>query len=154
MAVRRDMFLADLKRFAKVALDTPILIYHLEDLSPYSQLTEAAFTAIAEGSPMAILSTITITELLVQPFAEGPRHRVEACERFLLTLPNTALIPPDYPIAKEAARLRARYGIRAPDALLTATALNQQAQALLTNDTRLRRLKAEGIAVLLLDSYV
>lgn len=154
MGVKRTKFLAELKRFPKVGLDSSILIYHLEDVEPYSDLTEAAFAAIAEGFPGAVLSTISVTELLVQPLAEGQKDRVVAFERFVLSLPNTALIPPSYPIAKEAARLRARYGIRTPDALLIATALGEEAQAFLTNDSHLRRLKAEGIAVVVLDDYV
>lgn len=137
-----------------MGLDSPVLVYHLEDVEPYSVLTEAAFAAIAEGSPVAVLSTLSITELLVQPFAEGHADRVAAFERFVLSLPNTALVPPSYPIAKEAARLRAGHSIRTPDALLIATALGEKAGAFLTNDTGLRRLKAEGITVVVLDDYV
>lgn len=154
MGVKQTKFVAELKRFTKVGLDSSILIYHLEDMEPYSDLTEAAFAAIAEGSPGAVLSTISVTELLVQPFAEGQKDRVDGFERFILSLPHTALIPPSYPTAKEAARLRARYGIRTPDALLVATALGEKAEAFLTNDTRLRALKAEGIAIVILDDYV
>ena len=58
-----------------------------------------------------------------------------------------------YDIAREAARLRAGYGLRVPDALLLATALREDAQAFLTNDTRLRRLKAEGLTVMVLADY-
>src|SRR2546422_11081912 len=70
-------------------------------------------------SPLAVLSTLSVTELLVQPFMEGRRDRLAVLERFILSLPNTRLIPPDYRIAREAARLRAAYGVRTPDALLT-----------------------------------
>lgn len=154
MAVKKAKFLSELKRFRKVGLDTSTLIYHLEDVEPYSELTEAAFAAIAEGPPAAILSTISATELLVQPFAEGRKDRILACERFVLSLPNTTLILPSYPIAKEAARLRATYGIRTPDALLVATTLAEQGEAFITNDRGLRRLKEEGLVVLVLDEYV
>ncbi len=154
MGVKQAAFVAELKRFTKVGLDSSILIYHLEDVKPYSDLTEAAFTAIAEGSPRAVLSTISVTELLVQPFAEGQQDRVVAFERFAFSLPHTALIPPTYPTTKEAARLRAQYKIRTPDALLVATALGEKAEAFLTNDARLRALKAEGIAIVVLDDYV
>ena len=146
--------MAEFRRFARVGLDSSILIYHLEDVAPYSDLTEAAFVAIAEGSPSAVLSTISVTELLVEPFAGGQQDRVLAVERFVLSLPGTALVPPNYTTAKEAARLRARYGIRTPDALLLATALAEKAEAFVTNDTRLRRLKGEGIAIMVLDDYV
>ncbi|MBI2369147.1 MAG: type II toxin-antitoxin system VapC family toxin [Deltaproteobacteria bacterium] len=154
MEVKQAKFARELKKFAKVGLDSSILIYHLEDVEPYSDLTEAAFAAIAGGSPGAVLSTISVTELLVQPFAEGQHDRVAALERFVLTLPNTALVPPSYPAAKEAARLRAKYGIRTPDAILVATALGEKAEAFLTNDAHLRRLKAEGIAFVVLDDYI
>jgi predicted nucleic acid-binding protein len=70
------------------------------------------------------------------------------------SLPNTRLVPTGYDIAREAARLRAGYGLRVPDALLLATALREDAQAFLTNDTKLRRLKAEGLIVMVLADYV
>lgn len=154
MAVKLARFLAEFRKFRRVGLDTSTLIYHLEDVEPYSELTEAAFTAIAKGSPAGILSTISATELLVQPIADGQNERVLSCERFLLSFPNTALIPPSYPIAKEAARLRAAYGIRTPDALLAATTLVEHGEAFLTNDRDLRRLKGEGLAVLVLEEFL
>lgn len=154
MGVKQAGFAAALKRFAKVGLDSSIPIYHLEDMEPYSDLSEVAFAAIAGGSLIAVLSTISVTELLVKPFAEGQQDRVAKFEHFILSLPNMVLLPPSYAIAKEAARLRGRYGLRTPDALLVATALGEKADAFLTNDGRLRKLKAEGIAVVVLDDYV
>jgi predicted nucleic acid-binding protein len=44
--------------------------------------------------------------------------------------------------------------IRAPDALLIATALSEKAEGFLTNDARLARLKPEGISILVLDDYL
>ena len=154
MGVKRAEFGVEVRRVAKVGLDSAILIYHLEDIEPYSDLTEAAFAAIAGGETAAVLSTIAVTELLVKPFAKGQQNRVAAFEHFLLSLPNTALIPPSYAIAKDAARLRGRYSLRTPDALLVATALSEKADAFLTNDGRLRKLKAEGIAIVVLDDCV
>ncbi len=108
----------------------------------------------AAGAPRAVLSTVSVTELLVRPFAASEPDRVETFERFLLSLPNAILRAPDYATAKEAARLRARYGIRTPDALLVATTRNERAEAFITNDASLRKLKAEGLTVLVLDDYV
>lgn len=154
MAVSGEKFVRVLRKFTKVGLDSSIAIYHLEDIAPYADLTEVAFAAIAAGAPTAVLSTISVTELLVKPFAEERRDLVAACERFVLALPNAAIVPPSYAVAKEAARLRARYGVRTPDALLVATALRERAGAFLTNDVRLRKLAAEGIAVIVLEDYV
>ncbi|MGQ9648256.1 MAG: type II toxin-antitoxin system VapC family toxin [Thermodesulfobacteriota bacterium] len=154
MGVKPVRFAAELRRVKKVGLDTSILIYHLEDIEPYADLTEVTFSAIAEGLPRAVLSTISMTELLVQPFAAGENDRITIFEQLILSLPNTDLIPPDYAIAKDAARLRSKYAIRTPDALLISTALAEKAEAFLTNDSRLRSLKAEGISVLVLDDFL
>lgn len=154
MGVKKEAFVAELGKFAKVGLDSSILIYHLEDMEPYANLTEATFAAIAGGSLTAVLSTISVTELLVKPFAEGKKDRVAKFEHFVLSLPNLILIPPGYALAKEAARLRGSYRLRTPDALLVATALGEKAEAFLTNDDRLRKLKAEGVTIMVLDEYV
>ncbi len=139
MAVRIAKFRADLRKFRKIGLDTSVLIHHLEDVAPYADLTEAAFAAIAAGVPTAVLSTLSVTELLVQPFADRHEDRV---------------VPAGHGAAKEAARLRALYGLRTPDALLVATALGEGAEAFLTNETRLRVLKPEPITMLVLGDYV
>jgi predicted nucleic acid-binding protein len=154
VAVSAARLVAELAKFTRVGLDSSILIYHLDDTKPYSDLTEAAFAAIAAGSPGAVLSTVSVTEVLVKPYASGREDRVAAFDQFVLTLPNTRLVAPTYAAAKQAARLRARYGVRVPDALLVATAHSEQAEAFLTNDAGLRKLRAEGLRILVLDDYV
>ena len=154
MGIERTELQKELKKLKKVGLDSSILIYHLEDLEPYANLTEDIFAAIAEGFLSAVLSTVSVTELLVQPFAAGRPERIAAFERFLFSLLNTELKSPDYAIAREAARLRSKYKIRTPDALLVATSINEKADAFITNDARLRPLKPEGLAILFLDDFL
>jgi len=154
VAVKKARFSADLGKHAKAGLDSSILIYHLEDIEPYSELTEAAFTAIARGSLEAVWSTITAAELLTGPFAAGKPDQIVAFERFIFSFANAVVVPPSYSIAKEAARLRGKYRLRTPDALLIATTLDQGANAFITNDMKLRKLKSEGIVVMVLDDYV
>jgi predicted nucleic acid-binding protein len=143
-----------LAKLKKVGLDSSILIYHLEDLEPYANLTENIFSMVAEGSLSVVLSTVSVTELLVQPFAAGQKDRIAAMERFLLSLPNTEIKSPDYPIAREASRLRSKYRIRTPDALLIATSVNEKADAFITNDAGLRPLRAEGLTILVLADFL
>jgi predicted nucleic acid-binding protein len=147
-------FQSVLRRLKKIGLDSSILIYHLEDLEPYANLTENIFSMVAEGSLSAVLSTVSVTELLVQPFAAGQKDRIATMERFLFSLPNTEIKSPDYPIALEAARLRSKYRIRTPDALLIATSMNEKTDAFITNDADLRALRAEGLAILVLADFV
>ena len=154
MGIKRTAWAEELKKLTKVGMDSSVLIYHLEGLAPYADLTETLFAAVLDGSLKAILSTISITELLVRPFAKDQPDRIMAFERFLFSLPNTDLVPPSYSISKEAARLRAKYRIRTPDAILLATSLIEKAEAFLTNDARLGMIKDEGLNILVLDDFI
>lgn len=147
-------FQAELARHRTVGLDTSFLIYHLEGVSPYADLTEATVRALAQGGLSAVVSAISVTELLTKPFADGEEERAEACAAFLLGLPHTQVIAPDFRIAHEAARLRARHGLRTPDALIVATCVAEGATALLANDRRLKKAKPGNLTVLFLDDYV
>lgn len=145
---------AELAGRRRVGLDSSILIYHLEGLMPYAKLTEVVISSLAQGDLSAVISTISVTELLVKPFAEGEEERIRICEDFLRGLPHVTMVAPSYEIAREAARLRDLFKLRTPDALLLATALKEGAEAFLTNDEELRRVKGEGITILVLDDYL
>jgi len=154
VVAERERFAAAIRDARRVALDSAVLIYHLENIMPYADLTERAFAAIADGSVGGILSTICLTELLAKPFAEKRLEKVAAFEQFVSSFPRLDITPPDYAIARRAAQLRGSYNLRTPDALIAATALEERAGALLTNDGRLRKLASEGINVLVMDEYI
>ena len=135
-------------------LDSAPMIYHLEDIRPYSILTTEVFTALAKGGLESVLSTVSIAELLTKPFKEGRDDQIAVFEAFVLSLPQTRLTVPTYTIAKQAARLRGQYGLRTPDALLFSTAQAEGCDAFLTNDTRLKKLEVEGITVIVLSEFV
>lgn len=108
---------------------------------------------IATAEVQCLLSTITVAELLVKPFQSGQAERVELCERFLLSLPETEFVSPDYVIARDAARIRAEYHVRTPDAILLATALTRES-AFLSNDRALKRLRLKTPQIVILDDFV
>ncbi|MCO5388367.1 PIN domain-containing protein [Desulfosporosinus sp.] len=58
----------------------------------------------------------------------------------------------DQNVALQAARLRARYGFKTPDALFLATALEEKAEAFITNDVLLQGI--ENIEIVLLNTFV
>lgn len=153
MAVRGPSFREALPPACRVCLDTSPLIYHLEDVEPYAALTTDLVTRLSEGDLTGFLSTVTVAELLAKPFACPEAERVSLAENFLLTLPNCSFVPVTYRVAREAARLRARYGLRTPDAIVAATALEGGATHLVTNDAVFRRIASPGLAVVLLDDF-
>lgn len=137
-----------------IFLDSVPMIYHLEDVEPYSGLTAEVYTALAKGNLEGVLSTVSVTELLTKPFKEGKGEQIAVLEAFVLSIPHTQLVLPTYVIARQAARLRGKYGLRTPDALLFSTAQETECDAFLTNDSRLKKLEAEGISVVVLSDFI
>lgn len=71
---------------------------------------------------------------------------------YITHFPNLYLRDIDSKVAIRAAKLRARYGTKTPDSIFVATAFEEQASAIITNDIRLR--KIEGIDFIVLDDYI
>jgi predicted nucleic acid-binding protein len=106
------------------------------ELNPrYRELTEAVFAWVKQPGNRAIASTIVVAELLV-PFYKNPADRGRAAGALLLLAqyPNLEWVDTDFGIANRAAELRARYGLKTPDALHAATAIDAGATGFITND--------------------
>ena len=139
---------AFLKRHRRMALDTSIFIYHLEANLSYADLAAEVFTWLERSPHTAVTSTLTMTELLVQPYRAGNEPLVNQYYGLLSLFPNLEWIAPDLSIADAAARLRAQHRLRTPDALQAATAICRHATALLTNDPDLARVTEIEVGVL------
>lgn len=83
-----------------------------------------------------------MTELLVQPYRDCEEERADELYALLSTYPGLDWIAPSIEIADTAARIRALYRLRTPDALQAATAAQAQATGLVTNDTVFKRIEA------------
>ena len=120
-----------------VGLDTAPLIYFVEENPFFLPVVRPFFEGLDRGDFVAVTSSLTLTEVLTQPFRKGNGRLVESYRNILLDSANliTADVTPD--IAERAARLRAERNLRTPDAIQIATAMAEGAVALLTNDSRL-----------------
>jgi len=139
---------AILRRHQRIALDTSIFIYQLQANARYVDLTDHIFSWLERSPASAVTSTITMTELLVQPFREGDERLLNSFLSLIPAFPNLNWIAPDLEIAILAAQLRALHRLRTPDALQAATAVRSQATALITNDPDFDRLSNLEVVVL------
>jgi predicted nucleic acid-binding protein len=80
-----------------------------------------------------------MAELLVQPYRNADLERVNQYYALLTTYPNLLWIAPDLEIADMAAKFRAEYRLKMPDALQAATAAKAQASGFVTNDAAFKR---------------
>jgi predicted nucleic acid-binding protein len=125
-----------------------VFIYQLEANARYLALTESVFSWVERAGHEAVTSTITMTELLVPSYRDNNEQRVDAFYSLLSTYPNLRWIAPELETADLAARMRAMYRLRTPDALQAATALRAQATGFITNDPAFARIGEFETAIL------
>ena len=118
----------------RLLLDTSCLAAYLdasEDFHPVARHILDAF--VASGRNDAIVSMVSVMELLVRPLrTTPPSHQIALS--FLRHHPNLVSVPVDMDVAQEAAVLRATYRFRPPDALVVGTALAGRIRHVVTND--------------------
>src|SRR5437868_1441993 len=129
------MRLADaLLGVTRLALDTVSFIYYVEARSPHGAVVDAVLRSVDHGSIAGITSVVTLTEVLVHPFANSDSGLAARYRDLLLNSRNFQTVAVDETIAERAAELRARHKLLTPDALQIAVALDAGCEAFLTND--------------------
>jgi len=125
----------------KISLDTNVLIYFFEGIEPQASKVEKILNSVMKTKDEGIISTITVAEVLTGFYLARQEKNAAEAKKLLndLTLNNFKIVPVSFEIADLAANLRARRDGRLPDALIVATALNQAADIVYSQDKDLQR---------------
>jgi uncharacterized protein len=123
-----------------IYLDSCLVIYLVEDHPRWGELLASAI-AQAEEARFGI-SPLVKCECLVGPMKRGDPVLERAYGQLF---DQFALLPMPDPVFLLAARLRAHFGLRTPDALHLACAQHNSCDALWTNDDRLTK-ASHGLA--------
>ena len=121
-------------------LDTNILVYHLEDSLPYSDLTQIIFELMIGTKIKGHTSVLGIMELNVGHYKKKQSEKAWAQTEILSQLPGFMIHPFDLVTADRAALLRAEYNFKSPDAIHAATALESRCDTFIGNDKIFSRL--------------
>lgn len=124
-----------------IYLDSCLLIYAIEQDPLFGSRTVAALAAAAP-TRLAI-SSLAKLECLVKPMRDG--HLVLQ-QRYEAALAQLHLLDMSDAVFVRAAELRARFGLKTPDALHLACAQTHGCSALWTHDDRLAK-AGHGLAV-------
>jgi predicted nucleic acid-binding protein len=136
-----------------VAFDTAPLIYYLEEHPTYLSLVDELFDAIDAGNANGMTSVLTLLEVLVKPLRDGRSQIADEYRQLLTASSNLKLHAIDEAVCQRAASLRASHAwLRTPDALQLGTALEHQAEVIVTNDEHWKALSE--IKVIVLKDYV
>ncbi|MCD6298045.1 MAG: PIN domain-containing protein [Deltaproteobacteria bacterium] len=131
-----------------VGLDTAPLIYYIEEHPVYLESVRYFFEAVDRGNFKVVTSTITLLEVLVQPFRYNNITLAEDYRSILLNSANVTTVGISESVAEQAASLRAQHNIRTPDAIQLAAAIQEDATFFLTNDSGLPKLSSLSLLVL------
>lgn len=123
----------------KVFLDTAPIIYFIEENPVYITRLEKLFNANAEGSFVFSTSVITLIEVLVLPLKNDQVELSEQYSNILCYSPSIEMIDINADIAKKAAKIRAKYGFKTPDAIQLASALQSGSDFFITNDNQINK---------------
>jgi len=125
-----------------IALDSCVLIYHLEGHDQFGGPAREVLDQVEAGRCQAVLSTLALLEVQVGPYRSQAEDLANRYYASLLHLPNVEWVPVTYPLADRAAQIRALHNTPAPDAIHLATAILTGASLFVTNDRSLPDLPA------------
>ncbi|MEZ4667866.1 MAG: PIN domain-containing protein [Anaerolineae bacterium] len=131
-----------------LGVDTSPFIYLVEKHPVYEGRVVSIFQEVNSGAIQAVTSMLTLTEVLTMPLAKKQPHYVREYREMLLNTQSIVAVKIDQQIAERAAELRARYGLKTPDAMQVATCLEMNCDALVTNDLGLKRVSELRVLVL------
>ena len=141
----------------RVLLDASTLIAYLnggEDVTPIA--THVINVWVRSGRNEALISMVSVMEILVRPLRIGAPGPYQTALDFLTHFPNLRTVPFDMHMTQEAATLRATYNFSPPDSMTIATGILTQVGHLVTNDDRWMKLQpiAQRIGVCHLASHL
>ncbi|HZP95058.1 MAG TPA: type II toxin-antitoxin system VapC family toxin [Candidatus Limnocylindria bacterium] len=115
-------------------LDTSCLAAYF-GAEPTSSLAAAVVDGLVRsGRNSAVVSAVSVTELLVRPLRSGAGDVERSILAFLRTFPNLEVVPIDLTVSRLAAVVRARFGLKTPDALIVACGFDRSVGIALSDD--------------------
>ncbi len=136
---------------SKVYIDTPVLIYTLENHPDFYPLLKQLWTKFENNQVSIATSELIITESLLYPLRSGDQRSISNYEHLLFHA-GLNLIPIDRSILVAATKLRVKYKLKTPDAIHAATALSIGCNRFITNDQGFRNIA--GLPTLILSDLL
>jgi len=150
--VSRHSLAEFLRKHQRIGLDTSMFIFEVEESRKYIEMVHPIFRWLEKPESYGITSTVSMLELLVHPYRRSDLDTVNRFYALLSTYPNLHWVELTLPVADAAARLRAEFNLKTPDAIQAASAMSLQATGFISNDPAFKRL--ESLDVIILDDLL
>lgn len=135
------MTVADfLKAYKNIAFDTNVFIAVFAQEQLGARVLPIIDAVSNKETHEIWTSVLAFSECSVRPYREANWTALDQV-KLMFQMPNLTAYHIDEEIAEEAAKLRATYNVKMPDALIVATAIVKGADVLLTNDYKLSTIR-------------
>lgn len=135
-----------LLQYQRIAIDTNVFIYALEGNEDFPETTQL-LQGLTHSTKKMYTSAMTLAEIMVPLFRGGQLDRIPDYLDFVAGQGRIMIIDADQTVALRAAQLRARHGLKTPDAFHLATALQCRANVFVTADREYGPAKIEHMAI-------
>lgn len=133
-----------------ISLDSNIFIRALDDKSSLGDSVRILLEHIKQVQPRIFISTILLEEFLVKVFKQKRELELAYIMDFLTLGGLVSILDINKEIAITAAKLRAKYSIKAPDAIHLASAILAGANIFITTDRKIPK-KIDHLKVMVLE---
>jgi predicted nucleic acid-binding protein len=134
-----------------VYVDAGVLALHLAGDTRYLPLTRVVLGGLRDREFTGFTSSISLYQLLVEPYRLGHEKVAEQVEILVAALPGLEVVPVSGTISRQAAQVMTQIGGSLTRAIQIATALSGDSEIYVTQRSALRRIAGLGVAQL--DAY-
>ena len=140
----------------RVCIDTNVFLNVLNRESVFYQDSKEVLNAVDLGTLEAVIPTLVIAEILTGFYTDNKGDKAEQFLSTIISNKNIEVVQLSIEIAASSAVVRAKTGMRLPDAMVMSTALHEKVDYMVTNDGNfpdsfqgLRSIKSAELAKLL-----
>ena len=140
----------------RVCIDTNVFLNVLNRESVFYQDSKEVLNAVDLGTLEAVIPTLVIAEILTGFYTDNKDDKADQFLSTIVSNKNIEVVQLSIEIAASSAVIRAKTGMRLPDAMVMSTALHEKVDYMVTNDGNfpdsfqgLRSIKSAELAKLL-----
>ncbi len=133
----------------KVLIDTNIVIYLTDQVEHYEGLSRLLFTLIEQGNINAIISAVSIAEVMQGPLKKGLTDNALRVKEYLLNFPNMSCQMIDGEVLEKIgldSRIKWQK-LRAIDSLIIASGLKNHVDKIVSNDLHFKQAVSKDLLV-------
>ena len=133
----------------KLLVDTNIIIYLTDTIQPYEPLSRLIFEMIETGSVSAVLSIISVAEVMKGPINKGHFRNARSVRNYLLNFPNIYCQEITMEVLEHIGRnnLIDWSKLRTIDSLIIASGLENGVELFISNDAHFKKAIPRDLAL-------